>query len=175
MQFPQSFRHARKRLDRMNAAVKLFAAASCDTAHLSSRNAEKSYELMRAHVPCLLKIRGMQRAKPELARQLVQNHHASIEGIRNRAIEVKNQQLRPTWGMCPAFSAPQPTAAKDVAGKSSHAVASSSFNSIVPLNFGSSASSPKLPATKAATRSISSLDSAGLSGAPANSRSCSES
>ena len=70
--------------------VQLFAPASRDAAHLSRGNAEKLDQLMRAHVTGLFKILRVQGTKPELGRQLVQNHHSGIERVRNRAIEVEN-------------------------------------------------------------------------------------
>ena len=115
---------------------------------------------------------GCNGTKTKLTRELVQDHHAGIKGVCNRAIEVKNHQLRRTGGSSPASPAPQPATTKDIPSESSHVVTSSSFNSIVPLNFGSSGDSPKLADTKEATLVHFVGCKAGLSGASANSRSC---
>ena len=77
----------------MNALVQLFASASRDAAHLSRGNAEKLDQLMRAHVTGFFEVFRVQGTKPELGRQLIQNHHSGIERVRDGSIEVENDEL----------------------------------------------------------------------------------
>jgi hypothetical protein len=104
----QSFRHPAEWLDGVNAAVQFFTSASRDATHLARWNTQKSDELMRAHVSGLFEVLWMQGTKTKLTRELVQDHHAGIKGVCNRAIEVKNQQLRWAGRLSPASPASQP-------------------------------------------------------------------
>src|SRR5258708_7653134 len=146
--------------------MQFLTSAPGDTAHFAGWNAEKLHQLTRAHVPCPFQFFWVQGAKSEFVSQLVQDRDTGIESIGNRSIEIENQQLGSSRRLCGRFSASQ-----NIASKSSHAVTGSLGTFIVPLNFASSDSSPKLTETRLATRSISSLDRRGLSEASTNARS----
>ena len=103
----QSFRHPAEWLDGVNAAVQFFTSAPRDATHLARWNTQKSDELMRAHISGFFEVSWIQGAKAKLPREFIQDPHAGIKGVCNRAIEVENHELRRASWLSPLSPAPQ--------------------------------------------------------------------